>query len=485
MTEPALARLAAILAAGDGAPTAVPRALDATAWDAVLAVAGPADLMPALWRPARTLGLVEPVPEPLVEALGDQGAPRHHPAAVLELAHRRNAARTQDLLDQLESVVDGFAALGIEVVALKGAAHLVGGTWPDPAARAMSDLDLLVDPGAARAARRHLQGLGYVASDHPGERVGDHHHLPPLRHPDRFGSIELHVQPLQRGWRPALDAGELWADARVRSWRGHRIGVPAPAHAAVISLVHGYLADLARYQAQVPLRMVHELWRFDRRSGPVDWGEVGARLEGIGWSSLVDDYRATVETLFGDRGRPGWTGATPAGSTAARSTPGRVAARARLGVALALAERPELAHAAAPWLRARSSLDEGRLRRHYGTAIEGRWALRLHHLSRQLPGRRRRSPVVELSAPPRPARPRALLITPELPDVTGNGLAMRASVALSALVEVADVTLVVIDRTLPASSVEVAATRRRPRMGQAADPCAPGGKRWSRRRSSG
>ena len=110
MTTPAVATLAALLGAGDGVPAAVARHLDAPGWDAVLSVAGPRDLMPALWRPARTLGLVEPVPEPLVEALGDQSAPRHHPAAVLELAYRRNAARTQDLLDQLEAVVDDFAA---------------------------------------------------------------------------------------------------------------------------------------------------------------------------------------------------------------------------------------------------------------------------------------------------------------------------------------------------------------------------------------
>ncbi len=467
MTRPrpagsALATVAAILAAGDGAPAPVPRQLDAAGWDAVLAVAGPRDLMPALWRPARTLGLVEPVPEPLVEGLGDQAAPRHHPAAVLELAHRRNAARTQDLLDQLEMVVADFAGRGIEVVALKGAAHLVGGTWPDPAARAMSDLDLLIDPGAARAARAGLERLGYQSSAHPGEVAGGHHHLPPLRHPRRFGSIELHVEPLQRGWRAALDATDLWADASVVNWRGHRIGVPSGVDTAVISLVHGYLADLARYQAQIPLRTVHELWRFDRRSGPVDWREVRLRLEVLGWASLVDDHRITVDVLFGDPVAPGQPEGTPLAWSAAR---------ARLALALVLDQRGPLARAADPWLRARSSLDEGRLRRHYGTAIEGRWRLRLHHLSRQLPGRRAVAPAEPevLSSAGSRRRPRALLITPELPDTTGNGLAMRAEVALRALTAVADVTVVVIGRPRPATSPGLAATVRRPPMGTPAD----------------
>ncbi len=307
----ALATLAAVLAAGDGAPAPAPRRLDAPGWDAVLSAAGPRDLMPALWRPARSLGLVEPVPEPLVEALGDRSAPRHHPAAVLELAHRRNATRTRDLLHQLETVVADFAVQGIEVVALKGAAHLVAGTWPDPAERAMSDLDLLIDPGVARVARRHLEGMGYVASEHPGERLGGHHHLPSLRHPDRFGSIELHVEPLQRGWRAALDAAGVWVDARVVTWRGQRIGVPSPVDTAIISLVHGYLADLARYRAQVPLRTLYELWRFDRLAGPVDWGEVRFQLERIGWSSLVDDFQVTVDALFADQVVLGVPGANP------------------------------------------------------------------------------------------------------------------------------------------------------------------------------
>ena len=393
-----LSTLAAILAAGDGAPAAVPHHLDAAAWDAVLAVAGPLDLMPALWRPARALGLVEPVPEPLVEPLGDRAAPRHHPAAVLELAYRRNAARTRDLLDQLETVLDDFAALGIEVVALKGAAHLVGRTWPDPADRAMSDLDLLIDPGAGRTARRHLESLGYVASDHSGDELGGHHHLTPLRHPDRFGSIELHLEPLQRGWRLALGAAELWERAHIRSWRGHRVGVPTGVHTAIISLVHGYLADLARYQAEVPLRMVHELWRFDRVAGPVDWNGVRLDLELIGWESLVDDHRVTVGALFGDRRALGDEATTPLA---------RSAARARLALAVARTDHPVVARVADPGLRARSSLDEGRLRRHYGTDIEGPWRLRLHHLARQWPGR---VPPAELGepgsgGPPPPARP--------------------------------------------------------------------------------
>ncbi len=464
--RPAVATVAAILAAGDGAPAPVPRQLDAGGWDAVLAEAGTHDLVPALWRPARTLGLVEPVPEALVEVLGDEAAARHHPAAVLELAHRRNATRVGDLLDQLATVVDELAAAGVEVVALKGAAHLVGGTWPDPADRSMADLDLLIDPGAARTARRRLEQLGYVATAHPGEELGGHHHLPALRHPARFGSIELHVEPLQRGWRAALGAGELWADAQVVSWRGTRIGVPTAVQAAVVSLVHGYLADGAHYQARVPLRTVHELWCADRRGGrlgPIDWGGVADRLDVIGWASLVDDHRATVEGLFGDRGGSAGHGG--------RGRTGAVAARARLSLALSLAERPAAARAADRWLRARSSLDEGRLRRHYGTAIEGRWPLRLHHLSRQVPGRRRRPGPLDASVSDgvAPRRPRALLVSPELPSGTGNGLAMRAEVALQALRAVADVTVVVVDRPLDASGPGTASTRRRPPMGRPAD----------------
>jgi glycosyltransferase involved in cell wall biosynthesis len=467
-----MTNLAAILGAADGAPTALPRSFEAAEWDALLVHAGALDLMPALWPAVRRLGLVDAVPEALVEALGQEGAPRHHPGAVLELAHRRNATRSTDLLDQLESVLAGFAPLGIEVVALKGAAHLVGGTWPDPAQRAMSDLDLLVDPGAARAAVRQLEGLGYVASEHPGEAGGDHHHLAPMRHPDRFGSIELHVQPLQRGWRHAADVVELWADARVVAWRGQRIGVPSGVDTAVISLVHGYLADLARYQARVPLRMVHELWRFDRRGGPVDWDSVRVRLELIGWSSLVDDYRATVEALFADRAAQGSVPANPVAEPAAR---------ARVGVALALAERPGAARALEVGLRARSSLDEGRLRRHYGTAIDGRWRLRLHHLARQLPAPVR--PADPTPSSPRPVvgparpsgrsrasgRPRALLVTPELPARRGNGLAMRADVALSALLEVAEVTVLLIDRARPATSAGGLPTTRRAPMGSPPD----------------
>ncbi len=370
-----LGGLAAVLGAGGGAPAAVPRELGADQWDPVLEVAGALDLMPALWSAARRIGLIEPVPSRLVEVLGRADSPRRHPAAVLEQAHRANAGRNRDLLDQLAEVAGDLGSAGISLVALKGSAHLLAGTWPDPADRVMADLDLVVPPARAAEAQARLERLGYVTSEHPTEAGGGHHHLAPVRHPDRFGSIELHVEALARGWRPALGAADLVEQATWIEWRGSRVGLPAPAHTAVISLVHAYLADGARYQGWIPLRTVHELWCYHRRVGPLPWDQVRADLARIGWPTLVDDLAVTVEVLLGDE---------EVRRSMAGSRSGQAAARARLSWAATRRARPSVARALDPALRVRHGLDVGRLQRHYGTEAGTGWTLRLHHLRRQL-----------------------------------------------------------------------------------------------------
>ena len=88
-------------------------------------------------------------------------------------------------------------------VPLKGWHGLLAGWWPDPAARVMRDLDVLVSEHDAPRAAQVLGDLGYLAM------AGDHdphadHELAPVHLPGRAGSIEIHTAVLVRRWRARL-----------------------------------------------------------------------------------------------------------------------------------------------------------------------------------------------------------------------------------------------------------------------------------------
>jgi hypothetical protein len=353
----ALRTLAAILGAADGGDIDVPRMRGGDDWEPLLELAGATGLMPALWSAAHRLELLEPVPVELVEALG-RGTNRRHAAAVLQLAHSDNAVRNADLLAQFDEVVDVLTSSGIPVVALKGAGTIAMGVWPDPADRVMRDIDVLVPADSAAEAQARLLAVGYGTLPDK-ERTPDQHHLDTLFRSGRRGSVEIHRQPLSRGFTKALPGAEVLAGARPVPGRSSVL-VPSPAHTAAIALVHAYLADGQWRERTVPLRSVHELWRFDQGE-PIDWNEVRALLERIWRGQLVAEHLETAASLLG--------ASRPAASL------GGARARMRLRLAESRAQR-----AVRPFDMIASGFDAGRLRRYYGTGIGGPWRLRAHHI---------------------------------------------------------------------------------------------------------
>ena len=86
-------------------------------------------------------------------------------------------------------------------------------SWPDPAARTMADLDVLVDAEHATRAYDLLLAAGYA--EHP-DPIGEHadHHLPMLS--DGDVTVELHVEPLVSRWRALVPADRMLRRAMYR-----------------------------------------------------------------------------------------------------------------------------------------------------------------------------------------------------------------------------------------------------------------------------
>ena len=346
--------LAHVLALGGGADRPPP--VDPP-WDDLIRLGGP-NLGPALWSAARGAGLLTPVPAPLRPHLAS-GGPRSHPAAVLEAAYEANAFRTADLFDQLGEVAAALADLDATPIALKGAGTVLAGAWTEPAERVMADLDLLVPPERAMAARDALLSLGYAEERPVWPSL---HHLPALRRADRFGSLELHLRPMTNAWAGVLRAEEVAESAQGVVVGGATVLVPAPDVLVTHALAHAHLADAALSRRVIPLRATLEVWRIERRLGPVDWAAVTARLERVGRGQVVDRHRRMASVLLDGAHDP--------------------RGERLLAPALVMLRWPALRRARDRAWRVQHLLDVDRLQEFYGDDRRPA-ALRAHHLRQQ------------------------------------------------------------------------------------------------------
>lgn len=179
--------------------------------------------------------------------------------AALALRHRRAAAERERCIDEL---ITAFAAAGLRLVLLKGAAlgHLI---YPGPAWRPAVDIDCLVAPADLARAAMLARDQGFVFADRYVSRFASRmHHLPSAERsqngftisleihsdalaPDDGGSLTLSslsegLRPFARGNGPAgLAFGHI---DMLRHLTRHAL---EPARR--LKLIH--LLDIVRYQA--------------------------------------------------------------------------------------------------------------------------------------------------------------------------------------------------------------------------------------------
>jgi hypothetical protein len=152
---------------------------------------------------------------------------------------------------EIATVVARLGDAGVAVAPIKGLAYAAG-LYPQPAARPMTDVDLLVQPGRVTAARDVLERAGFtLASDIPL------HHASTWERGDLTVDLHRDIMPIGRG-RIAHD--ELWARTRP--------GWPAGARRldSVDELVF-HLAHMARGRLCGPLVQVVDAARLLEHAG--------------------------------------------------------------------------------------------------------------------------------------------------------------------------------------------------------------------------
>jgi hypothetical protein len=191
-------------------------------WRRVLGFEGCA---PQLDARVRASGHARALPEPVRQALREATA-----AALLHgiRAHRQVAEAA------------GLAARhGVRLLALKGAAQLVGGRMPG--ARSISDIDLMVPVSdGARFHRLLISELGYSAS---GRSYA--HHLPVL---ERAGNLSVDLHLRLSDAPVALDSA-IWSDTRTASAGASSVELPSATNMVLHALEHGLALNwMGRYR---------------------------------------------------------------------------------------------------------------------------------------------------------------------------------------------------------------------------------------------
>ncbi len=194
------------------------------------------------WEQLITLSSHYLVTPALAWSLRDVSAVRIEVRDFLDAILALNRERNRTIIETLVSVLGVWDAEGIPSVLLKGAASLTTGLYPDSGIRILGDIDILVPSDRAEGAARLLEKDGFEedSGDHGGR---NHHHLPPLRHPDSGICIEIHKQVLAEKYIAFLPSVTAWGSAQKCEVGGYATHHLAPTERFIHAMVHTQLQD--------------------------------------------------------------------------------------------------------------------------------------------------------------------------------------------------------------------------------------------------
>jgi hypothetical protein len=253
-------------------------------WPDVVSLAGSHYVTPSLWLALVAARLDRTLPDDA----------RHYLRAVYEMNERRNSA----LLAQIDEAVDALNGAGVAPLLLKGAAYLKLGIHRDPAARVLSDVDMLVPIDSAEPARRALARIGYrpaLVADHPSRPK---HHLVPVAKTGGVGTIELHVAAVAAPVQHAFRTADVWRHG-VEHASG-RFSVSSPTHAVLHRFIHDQIVDRYDARREISLRALSDLLALDAYYGPaVDWAAIRHEANRAGYGQSFKNYLYVASRIAG------------------------------------------------------------------------------------------------------------------------------------------------------------------------------------------
>lgn len=248
-------------------------------------------LLPLVYQNLHALG----VQDPLLQRL--KGVYRHSWYA------------THRLLYTTAPVIAALTAAGIPVMLIKGV-PLAMGYYPNPAARPMSDIDVVIPPPVLNDALGVLARLGWRGPWPDPDLIHFRHAV--QRFGPSGGELDLHWKPLYETLPGARSGDSFFATSEPIDFKGSIVRQPDPTHALFMTVVHG-----VRWNLETPVRWIPDALMILRRRGTdIDWDL---------FQRLVREYRVVRRATLGleylvDRFQPSIPPALLAGLRAMRPT---------------------------------------------------------------------------------------------------------------------------------------------------------------------
>jgi len=209
-----------------------------------------------------------------------------------------NNDKNQIFRDELAEIVQTLNALDIEPCLIKGAGALVDPLYPNDAWRFMNDLDLLLPNDEMKAAWDALCAMGYRQYVGGVDSKEDHHHYPPLWHPEKMAYVELHHRFARPRYDRILPVKEALDHAHHHDISNvGRISLPCAEDRAILLIAH---AQIFNCYDQYGLFRFTDLVELDRLEAnhQLDLNEVADRFQHEGWGRQCATFLALAEGLL-------------------------------------------------------------------------------------------------------------------------------------------------------------------------------------------
>jgi len=217
-----------------------------------------------------------------------------------ESAEALNRQRNEEIFSGIARVAGLLNAIDIEPLLLKGAAHLVEGTYPEPSLRLLGDVDMLIPADRSADAVAALKAAGFHTKSSDVVPPPAHHHLPMLHDPENDLGVELHSDVVSRS--PAAVIATPWFCEKARPvlFRNQRVLLPEPTRNAGHTVFHSEIYHGLYALNKIQLRHLLDLAVIRaRHEGAIDWNELDARFSAAGHGEALATFLDFARELLG------------------------------------------------------------------------------------------------------------------------------------------------------------------------------------------
>jgi len=226
----------------------------------------------------------------------EQQIPQDVCAYVREI-HRRNVARNERLIAQLEEATATLNERGVTPVLLKGAASLAAASNAQRPTRLMNDLDLLIGAEQVEVALAALSGIGYElyfqAAAESERWYAD------LKRPHDVGTIDLHRSAPPGPAYFYRTSGNILAHSRLASVGRGAAYLPTATYQALVLIIHDQFEDYDYWIGGIDVRHLLDLRDLSNSPEGIDWEQLAALSPSKLARNAVESQLVALAELFG------------------------------------------------------------------------------------------------------------------------------------------------------------------------------------------